>query len=222
MGARSTTPAPKRSPSCLASARRGPSAGAASSLPNTSLNPAGKRANPFAGSFSSTAKSQWALRTSIGSGATLRATHSCRVWGTHPILGAIDSMAAHREGYSPRCSCTMRTARSRTSGENLVDFLMAPSSQRLEPPQNPGRFSRIRRADYDSTSRQLDLHWANKTILAYKPVPEGVYRPLCSGPNPATCWEDRIAEECPKGTPKTRSAGSDAARKLSDLFGDGE
>ncbi len=35
----------------------------------------------------------------------------------------------------------MRTPRSRTPGENLFDFLMAPSSQRLEPPQNPGRFS---------------------------------------------------------------------------------
>ena len=35
----------------------------------------------------------------------------------------------------------MRTARSRTSGENFTDFLMAPSSQRLEPPQKPGRFS---------------------------------------------------------------------------------
>ena len=34
----------------------------------------------------------------------------------------------------------MRTARSRTSGENLFDFFMAPSSQELEPPQNPGRF----------------------------------------------------------------------------------
>jgi hypothetical protein len=34
----------------------------------------------------------------------------------------------------------MRTARSRTSGENLFDFFMAPFSQMLEPPQNPGRF----------------------------------------------------------------------------------
>ena len=30
---------------------------------------------------------------------------------------------------APRCSCTMRTARSRTSGENLVDLFMAPFSQ---------------------------------------------------------------------------------------------
>jgi ketosteroid isomerase-like protein len=35
---------------------------------------------------------------------------------------------------------TMRTARSRTSGENFFDFVMAQSSQRMEPHQNPGRF----------------------------------------------------------------------------------
>lgn len=64
-----------------------------------------------------------------------------RVCGTQPILGAMDSMAAHSEGYSPRCSRTMRTARSRTSGENWFDFLlMAQSSQRNKPPQIPGRF----------------------------------------------------------------------------------
>ncbi|PKO26649.1 MAG: hypothetical protein CVU36_23450, partial [Betaproteobacteria bacterium HGW-Betaproteobacteria-9] len=34
-------------------------------------------------------------------------------------------------------------ARSRTSGENWFDFLlMAQSSQRKEPPQNTGRFTR--------------------------------------------------------------------------------
>jgi hypothetical protein len=34
----------------------------------------------------------------------------------------------------------MRTARSHTSGENFVDFFMAPSSQRLEPPRFPKQF----------------------------------------------------------------------------------
>ena len=59
-----------------------------------------------------------------------------------PTLGAIDSMAAHKDGYSPRCSCTIRTARSRISGEKRFDFLfMAQFSQSLEPPQNPGRFT---------------------------------------------------------------------------------
>src|SRR5690606_19239373 len=53
----------------------------------------------------------------------------------------MDCTAAHCDGYSPRCSCTNRTARSRTSGENLLFLLMAPFSQRLEPPQNSVRFN---------------------------------------------------------------------------------
>ena len=82
---------------------------------------------------------------------------------------------------------------------------------------------RIRKADYDSASRQLDLHWENKTILAYRQVPEEVYRCLCSAHNPpATYWEDRIAEEYPKGIPMKPIAGPDEARKLSDLFGGGD
>jgi len=35
----------------------------------------------------------------------------------------------------------MRTARSRTSAENLFDLFIAPFSQELEPPPNPGRFN---------------------------------------------------------------------------------
>jgi hypothetical protein len=68
-------------------------------------------------------------------------TQSSSVCATQPIFGAMDSIAAHSDGYSPRFSCTIRTARSRTSGENLLDFFIYPSSQELEPPQNPGRFS---------------------------------------------------------------------------------
>jgi hypothetical protein len=41
------------------------------------------------------------------------------------------------------CSRTRRTARTRTSGENLFALLlmMAPTSQELEHPANPGRFT---------------------------------------------------------------------------------
>ena len=80
---------------------------------------------------------------------------------------------------------------------------------------------RIRKADYDPATRQLDLHWDNKTVLVYKHVPEEVYRRLCSAPNPTTYWEDRIAEEYPKGTP-TRGGDSDAAKKFDDRFGGGD
>lgn len=82
---------------------------------------------------------------------------------------------------------------------------------------------RIRQADYDPASQQLDLLWDNQTILAYKQVPQEVFRRLCSAPNPATYWEDRIAEEYPKALPTMKpGVDSDAAKKnLGDLFGGG-
>ena len=78
---------------------------------------------------------------------------------------------------------------------------------------------RIRKAVYDTSSRQLDLHWDNKSVLAYKQVPEEVFRRLCNAPNPATYWEDRIAEEYPKGHPMKPSGGGSAPKDLGDLFG---
>ena len=81
---------------------------------------------------------------------------------------------------------------------------------------------RIRKAVYDITSRQLDLHWDNKTVLAYKQVPEEVFRRLCAAPYPATYWEDRIAEEYPKGAPAKSGDANGAAKSLSDLFDGGD
>jgi hypothetical protein len=79
---------------------------------------------------------------------------------------------------------------------------------------------RIRRAEHDASSGQLDLHWDNATVTAYKQVPQEVYRRLCTAPNPATYWEDRIAEEYPKATPKMQSSGSEAAKDFGSLFDD--
>jgi len=81
---------------------------------------------------------------------------------------------------------------------------------------------RIRKADYDTATRQLELHWDNQSVLAYKQVPEEVFRRLCSAPNPATYWEDRIAEEYPKGVPSKRAGPGDKPRDLRDLFGGGD
>jgi hypothetical protein len=81
---------------------------------------------------------------------------------------------------------------------------------------------RIRKADYDAGSHQLDLHWDNGSVTAYKQVPEEVFRRLCSAPNPATYWEDRIAEEYPKGTPRSTGAPGAGGKTLRDLFGDAE
>src|SRR4249919_1374254 len=59
----------------------------------------------------------------------------------HPIFSAIDSIASHCESYCVAWSRTIRTARSRSSGENLLVLAMTPSSQGMEPPGIPGRFS---------------------------------------------------------------------------------
>lgn len=81
---------------------------------------------------------------------------------------------------------------------------------------------RIRKADYAPDTRQLDLYWDNQSVLSYKHVPQEVFRRLCSAPNPATYWEDRIAEEYPRGKPMTSSAAGDAAKQFNNLFGGGD
>ena len=75
---------------------------------------------------------------------------------------------------------------------------------------------RIRKADYDPATKQLDLQWDDGTVRAYKHVPDEVFRRFCAAPNPTTYWEDRIAEEYPKGTP--RSDGGGSGKKPGDLF----
>jgi hypothetical protein len=62
-------------------------------------------------------------------------------------------------------------------------------------------------------------HFDDGRIRVYKHVPQEVFRRLCSAPNPGTYWEDRIAEEYPKGP--DRSARGDGPT-LKDLFGDPE
>ena len=77
---------------------------------------------------------------------------------------------------------------------------------------------RIRRADYDPVTRQLDLLWDNRTVTAYRPVPDEVFRRLCAAPYPASYWEDRIAEEYPKVTPMKPAAEGEPPKTLKDLF----
>jgi hypothetical protein len=54
----------------------------------------------------------------------------------------------------------MRTARSRTSGENLFDFFMAQSSQRFEPPQNTGQFN-----IYEISASGERLSWGKVVVF---------------------------------------------------------
>src|SRR5271165_6537191 len=76
-------------------------------------------------------------------------THRRSVSAVQPIFAAIDTIAAHCDAYSSLDSATIRTARSMTSGENFDDlFMMAPFSQMMEPPSNPGRFSTVTPRSY--------------------------------------------------------------------------
>jgi hypothetical protein len=78
---------------------------------------------------------------------------------------------------------------------------------------------RIRRVTYEPREQHLELTWDNKDIAAYRPVPHEIYNRLCNMPNPATYFEDRIAEEYPRVQPKKKSDTDGAAQKLKDLFG---
>lgn len=78
---------------------------------------------------------------------------------------------------------------------------------------------RIRTAVYDPATQQLDLHWDNKSVNGYAHVPQEVFRRLCAAPNPATYWEDRIAEEYPKATPMKAAGSGGGNPSLADLFG---
>jgi hypothetical protein len=113
-------------------------------------------------------------------------TQSFRVCGAQPIFEEIDRTACQRDPCWPfgdplepmaraaSLSNTSRTARSRTSGENLfvVLLMMLHPTQELEPPANPARFRSTSGAGVtetgshssDSTSAQhLNWKWAPQT-----------------------------------------------------------
>jgi len=60
--------------------------------------------------------------------------------GSHDARSVGGRIAKIDDRYSRRCSCTIRTPCSWTSGESLLVFFMAPSSQELEPHQELARF----------------------------------------------------------------------------------
>src|SRR5688572_5199409 len=79
-------------------------------------------------------------------------THFRSVSALQPIFSATELIAAHCESCAASCSTTIRTARARTSGENLVGLSMAPSSQNLEPPRKSARFTDLGRVKVERLS----------------------------------------------------------------------
>jgi len=93
-------------------------------------------------------------------------THWRSVSAVQPILPAIDSIAAHCDGYWSLASKNVRTARSITSGENFRTSSSWRHSQSKETPQNAGRFTAI-----GSTDR-----WDGQPLTLVTPVRQVVQR----------------------------------------------
>ena len=82
----------------------------------------------------------------------------------------------------------------------------------------PLHTDKLRSAAYDASSRRLEVIFNTGQSKTYQGVPAEVARRFFASPNPASFWEDRIAEEYPVETGRTGTDGS-ARGKLDDLFG---
>ncbi len=76
---------------------------------------------------------------------------------------------------------------------------------------------RLRSACYDEAARVLEIAFHDGTTKRYRGVPMEVARRFFASPNPASFWEDRIAEEYPASSGRVGGAGH-AASTLDDLF----
>jgi hypothetical protein len=80
------------------------------------------------------------------------------------------------------------------------------------------RTDQLLAATYDARASRLEIEFNNGDTRAYKGVPEEVARRFLDAPNPASFWEDRIAEEYPWER-VTGSRNAAARAGLDALFG---
>lgn len=80
------------------------------------------------------------------------------------------------------------------------------------------RTDRLHSAGYDARASRLEIEFTNGDVRSYKAVPEEVARRFLAAPNPASFWEDRIAEEYPWEA-VTGSRNAEARAGLDALFG---
>jgi hypothetical protein len=76
----------------------------------------------------------------------------------------------------------------------------------------------IRTASYKAAEQELELTFNHGGMKLYRSVPAAVWERFCVAPNPASYWEDRIAEEYPERQLAAASK-SGARAKLDSLFG---
>lgn len=79
------------------------------------------------------------------------------------------------------------------------------------------RTDRLEAASYDARAARLEIEFSNGDVRVYKGVPEEVARRFFDAPNPASFWEDRIAEEYPWEQASSQR-GAAARASLDALF----
>jgi len=84
--------------------------------------------------------------------------------------------------------------------------------------RSPLRGGRLKAAGYDEREKRLELEFVDGSVRVFKGVPGEVWRRLLSAPNPASYYEDRIAEEYPVEH-GSAGGGAEARARLDDLFG---
>ncbi len=77
--------------------------------------------------------------------------------------------------------------------------------------------AKLKSAGYDDQEKVLEVAFHDGRLSTYRGVPPEIARRLFAAPNPASFWEDRIAEEYPVSTGRNETGG-DPAAKLDDLF----
>ena len=81
-------------------------------------------------------------------------THVRSVSAVQPSFGATDCSTAHSEAWASRCSSTIRTARSRTSGENRLGRPIDRILPSNEVSEKPGTIQLVRKMAGRSSGRR--------------------------------------------------------------------
>lgn len=77
---------------------------------------------------------------------------------------------------------------------------------------------RLKSGEYHEREQRLELEFVDGAVRVYQGVPAEVWRRLLAAPNPASFFEDRIADEYPN-KPGSARAADGAKDRLDALFG---
>lgn len=76
----------------------------------------------------------------------------------------------------------------------------------------------MKSGSYDERDQRLEIDFSDGSVRIYQGVPAEVWRRLLASPNPASFFEDRIADEYPN-QPGSARAADGAKDRLDALFG---